>query len=112
MRHKKFIKNKQVRKLSSPPKPITIAPILPPDDICRAPAIPVAVPDWLPVEDTPPIIQFATEKPLPSPNNIIGNDMYKGWLKPIKCITRIEKYDNNENEQPKTINLSMPSLAA
>ena len=72
MRHKKFIKNKQVRKFSSPPKPITIAPIIPPDDICRAPATPVAVPDWLPVEDTPPIIHAVNSKMNTMATNLHG----------------------------------------
>ena len=76
--HKVFMNRRQIRKLSSPPKLITIAPIMPPEDICRAPAMPVAVPEWFPVEETPPIMQLATEKPFPRPNNIIGNDIYKG----------------------------------
>ena len=35
----------QMRKLWSPPKLIITAPIMPPDNSCVAPAIPVAVPE-------------------------------------------------------------------
>ena len=53
----------------------------------------MAVPELLPVVDTPPIIQLATVKPLPRPNTIKGIDIYKGCVKAFKFNISIEKYD-------------------
>ncbi len=111
-KHKNITNNKHKTKLLSPPKLIMIEPITPPEDICNAPAIPVAVPELAPVVDTPPIIQFATVKPFPRPNIIIGIDIYKGCVKSFKFNTRIVKYDKREKQHPKIIKASIPNLDA
>ena len=74
--------------------------------------MPVAVPELLPVVDTPPIIQLATVKPLPRPNTIKGIDIYKGCVKVFKFNISIEKYDKKEKKHPKIIKASIPYLDA
>ena len=111
-KHKDITNNKHTTKFLSPPKLIIIEPITPPEDICNAPAMPVAVPELLPVVETPPIIQLATVKPLPRPNIIKGIDIYKGCVKAFKFNISIEKYDKKEKKLPKIIKTSIPYLDA
>jgi len=82
--HKQPTNTTQMRKLWSPPKLIITAPIMSPDNSCIAPAISVAVPELLPVDDTPLIIQLATVNPLPSPNIRRGIDINRGPECPLK----------------------------
>ena len=90
--HNKLIMSKQTRKLFAPPINITNIPMIPPDDICKAPATPVAVPELFPVVVTAPIMQLATVNPFPRPNSITGTAIYKGFKKPFKCINSILRY--------------------
>ena len=53
--------------------------------------MPVAVPELLPVVETPPIIQLATVKPLPRPNIIKGIDIYKRPFIVVKMNVNGEK---------------------
>ena len=73
--HKAFTKRRQIKKFWSPPRPIIIVPKNPPDNICRAPVIPVAVPECFPAAETPPAMQLATVNPFPSPKIIRGSDI-------------------------------------
>ena len=88
------------------------APIIPPDDICNAPATPVAVPEYFPVVDIAPIMQLATVNPFPIPKNTIGKEMYNGFKKLFKCIKSILRYEIAERAEPTTISFSIPKIAA
>ena len=111
-KHKNITNNKHTTKFLSPPKLIIMDRITPPEDICNAPAMPVAVPEFFPVVETPPIIQLATVKPFPRPNKIKGIDIYKGCVKALKFNIKINKYDKKEKQHPKIIKASMPYLDA
>ena len=110
--HSKLIITKHTRKLFAPPIKIIIIPMIPPDDICNAPATPVAVPELFPVADTAPIMQLATVNPFPRPNSITGTAIYKGFKKSFKCIKSILRYEMAERADPIIISFSSPKIDA